>query len=359
MKDNVLLRMTEQTPTTLWCDSCDPDEVAASLQWGAIGATSNPPLVLAAVRAHLADWAPQAAAIAQAEPRLLETGIAWRLLIEQSLQTAHLLLSAFDATGGVDGRMAIQVDPNLHRDAVAMADQAEQLSRLAPNLTVKIPVTAAGVSAIEEATYRGVTILATVQYTVAQALAVAEAVERGLRRREADGLGVAAIHPQCAIMVGRLDDWLKAAVERDGVIIDPGHLEWAGVAVFKRAYQLFTERGYRTRLLSAAFRNHMHWSEFIGGAVTISPPFGWQKKYIASDITVEDRMERPVNPAVVASLYSHLPDFRAAYDIAGLAPAEFVDFGATRRTLRQFLGALTDLSVVVRDAALPEPIRKH
>src|SRR5260221_3632793 len=73
-------------------------------------------------------------------------------------------------------------------------------------------------------------------------------------------------------MVGRLDDWVKVVAEKENITTDPGYLEWAGVAVFKKAYQIFKERGYRTRLLSAAFRNHMHWSEFIGGGVVISPP---------------------------------------------------------------------------------------
>ena len=54
-------------------------------------------------------------------------------------------------------------------------------------------------------------------------------------------------------------------IEKENIAIDPGYAEWAGVAVLKKAYRLFRERGYRTRLLSAAFRNHMHWSEFIGG----------------------------------------------------------------------------------------------
>jgi transaldolase len=72
-------------------------------------------------------------------------------------------------------------------------------------------------------------------------------------------------------MVGRLDDWLKVVMEKNNLAIDPGYLEWAGVAVFKKTYRVFQERSYRLRLLSAAFRNHMHWSEFIGGDVVISP----------------------------------------------------------------------------------------
>ena len=118
---------------------------------------------------------------------------------------------------------------------------------------------------MEEATYRGISINATVSFTLPQAIAVAEAVERGLKRREAEGLDITTMGPVCTIMVGRLDDWLKVVMEKEKLSIDPGYLEWAGVAVFKKAYKLYKERGYRLRLLSAAFRNHMHWSEFIGG----------------------------------------------------------------------------------------------
>ena len=42
--------------------------------------------------------------------------------------------------------------------------------------------------------------------------------------------------PVCTIMVGRLDDWLKVLTEKGNITIDPGYLEWAGVAVFKKTY---------------------------------------------------------------------------------------------------------------------------
>src|SRR6202040_4291796 len=121
-------------------------------------------------------------------------------------------------------------------------------SELAPNMIVKIPVTQAGIPAIEEATYRGFSINATVCFTLPQCIAVAEAVERGLKRREREGKETANMGPVCTIMVGRLDDWLKVLVEKDNVAIDPGYLEWAGVAVVKKAYKIFRPRGYRIRL---------------------------------------------------------------------------------------------------------------
>jgi len=134
------------------------------------------------------------------------------------------------------------------------------------------------------------------QLTLPQAIAAAEAVERGLKRREAEGLEISTMGPVCTIMVGRLDDWLKVLMEKQKLSVDPGYLEWAGVAVFKKTYKLYRERGYRLRLLSAAFRNHMHWSEFIGGDVVISPPCAWQRRFNASDIEVTPRMDKPSTP---------------------------------------------------------------
>src|SRR6202158_2225613 len=124
-----------------------------------------------------------------------------------------------------------------------MVAQAVEFSQLAPNMIVKIPVTRAGIPAIEEATYRGISINATVCFTLPQCLAVAEACERGLKRREQEGKDISTMGPVCTIMVGRLDDWLKVVAEKQDITIDPGYLEWAGVAVFKKTYRVFQERG--------------------------------------------------------------------------------------------------------------------
>src|SRR5437879_9899985 len=163
-------------------------------------------------------------------------------------------------------------------------------SRRAHNRIVKIPATRAGIVAIEEVTYRGVSINATVCFTLPQCIAVAEAVERGLRRRESEGKEIASMGPVCTIMVGRLDDWLKVLLDKREITVDPGILEWAGVAVFKKTYGIFRQRGYRLRLLSAAFRNHMHWSELVGADAVISPPYAWQTRFNASYIEGRSRI---------------------------------------------------------------------
>jgi transaldolase len=115
------------------------------------------------------------------------------------------------------------------------------------------------------------------------------------------------------------------------------------------------ERGYRTRLLSAAFRNHMHWSEFIGGDVVISPPYSWQVRFNASDVEVRSRIDDPVSEVIEAELTRKFADFRRASTEQGLSIAEFDSFGPTRRTLRQFVSACHELDGVVRDVLIPDP----
>jgi len=219
---------------------------------------------------------------------------------------------------------------------------------------VKIPATRAGIIAIEEATYLGISVNATVSFTLPQAIAVAEAVERGLRRREAEGKDVRTMGPVCTIMVGRLDDWMKVVAMRDQTQVDAASLEWAGVAVFKKAYQIFRERKYRARLLSAAFRNNLHWSEFIGGDVVISPPHSWQVRFNASDVAVINRIDKPVDSRILEQLL-RIPDFQRSYEEGGIAVEEFDSFGATVRTLRQFIGACADLNALIRNFMLPDP----
>jgi transaldolase len=323
-----------------------------------VGATCNPVIALAVIRADLPRWRRRIAEIAGQRPTAREDEIGWLLVEELSRAAAALLEPVFDAQGGRNGRLSVQTDPRHHRDADALVEQALHFDTLARNVIVKIPATAAGIEAIEEVTYRGVSINATVSFTVPQALAVGEAVEVGLRRREAEGLDVAGMGPVCTIMVGRLDDWMKVSAEAGRVVLDPGFYEWAGVAAFKRAYGIYRERGYRTRLLSAAFRNHMHWSEFVGGDVVVSPPFDWQLRFNASDIHPEPRIDVPVAPHVVEALYGKLPEFRRAYDPDGLTVAEFDGYGATLRTLRQFLAAGAELEALVRDVVVPDPAKK-
>jgi transaldolase len=303
-------------------------------------------------------WRPRITELIAGNPTASEEFIAWRIMEEITVAASKLLKPIFDKSKGRNGRLSIQTNAQNYRNAKAMVEQALYFNSLYPNNNIKLPVTKAGVEAIEELSYRGISVNATVSFTVPQSIAVAEAVERGIGRRQKEGKDVSAMNPVCTVMVGRLDDWLKIVAAKKGIITQPGYFEWAGVAAAKKAYKIFRERGYRTRILNAAYRNHYHWSEFIGGEMSMTIPFEWQKKFNASDVEVKTRINDPVDPEIIAGLEKKFPDFCRAYDEKGMKPEEFEHYGATRRTLLSFIGGYADLLGVIRGIMIPDPDAK-
>ena len=353
--DSPLLRMTRETPTQYWNDSCAPDELSYAVERGATGATSNPSIVLDVMKSDRAHWVPRVRELAAANPTWSEVELTWAIVDEMAARGAAILQPVFDRAGGRNGRLSVQTNPANHRDPARMVEQAVHFATLAPNIQVKFPVTAAGIVAIEEATFRGVNINATVSFTVPQALAAGAAVERGLDRRAAAGGDIASMSPIVTIMVGRLDDWMKVLVERDDLAVHPDAPSWAGIAAFKRTYAIFGERGYRSRMLAAAYRHRLHWTELVGGDVSMTLTYPWQVRFNTSGIVARPRMDVPVDPALVADLYERIPDFRRAYEPDGMTPDEFEGYGASARTLRAFITSYHDLMGAIRDVTLPNP----
>ncbi|MHB8877198.1 MAG: transaldolase family protein [Myxococcaceae bacterium] len=353
-----LHQMVSTTATDFWNDSCSISELEYAIEHGAVGATTNPTIVVEVLKKELPLWRDRICQLAAQNPSGSEVEVSWKLIEEMAVKAAKLLHPTFVREQGKKGRLSIQTNPIYYRNPEALAEQALHFDRLAPNLQVKIPATAAGIRAMEEVTRHGVSINATVCFTVPQALAVAEAVERGMTRRAAEGGDCSKMAPVCTLMIGRLDDWMQVLAERDGIVADPGHLHWAGIACFKNAYALFKARGYRSRLLAAAYRHQLHWSELIGGDVVLTMPHVWQHRFNASSVEVKARIDDPVAPAIVSELLERFPDFGKAYRADGMTAEEFDSYGATRRTLRGFLKAYYELLSVVRDLMLPNPDAK-
>jgi transaldolase len=349
------LQRTVATATDIWNDSCAVDELAYAIEHGAVGATANPTIVHDVWQKDPRRWASRVRELAAERSAATEVDLAWAVVEEMSIAGARLLEPAFERFGGRQGRLSMQTNPTYWRSPEPMLAQGVHFTTVAPNIIVKFPATRVGIEVMEEATYRGVSVNCTVSFSVAQAVAAAEAVERGLSRRERDGLPTEDMGPVITIMVGRLEDWLRAQADRDGVIAHPAALPFSGVAVFKRAYGIFRERGYRARLLAAAIRHHLHWSEFVGGDVVITLPSAWQRKFNASAVEVRERMSDPVDDSHLDELLGRFDDFRRAYEPDGLAVEEFDTFPPTIRTLRSFIDSYHHLLAAVTDAQLPNP----
>jgi transaldolase len=356
--DCPLLWTVTGRPTDYWNDSCAIDELRYAVARGATGATSNPSIVLEVLRKDRAYWIPRITELAEANQAWTEVDLTWTVIEEMAVRGAAVLEPVFVREGGRKGRLSLQTNPANYRNTERMLEQGLRFATLAPNMQVKFPATRAGIVAIEQATAAGVSINATVCFTVPQAIAVGEAVERGLDALAARGGDVGAVSPVCTLMMGRLDDWMRVLVERDSIAVHPDALEWAGIVAFKRAYGIFRERGYRARLLGAAYRHRLHWTELVGGDVIMTMPHAWQERFNASGITPDDRIDEPVDAALVGELVERIPDFGRAYEPGGLTVDEFEGYGATVRTLRGFIASYHDLIAAVRDVVLPDPDKR-
>ena len=349
-----LTKMIKEFSTQFWNDSCSLSELKYAIARGATGATTNPVIVKTVLNTEFASYKNVLKKAITDNVSATEDDIAWHMIEYAAKLGAKQFEKIFDPKKGI-GRLSIQTNTKYYRNTQKLIEQALHFHSLASNIQVKLPATKAGIEAIEEVTYRGVSINATVSFTVSQAVAVAEAVERALVRRTKEKKSNTNINPVCTLMVGRLDDWLKIVVAKKNLTVDPEVLEWCGVAAMKHAYKYYKKRGYTTKLLSAAYRNHHHWSQFIGGDVIQTIPFAWQKRFNASKIAVKSRMDDEV-PQVYLKQLLKISDFKKAYAIDGMKISNFDTYGATVKTLIQFANGYDDLVKIIRANILQMPL---
>lgn len=333
--------------TEFWNDSCSYEELRQAVENGASGATTNPVIVLNVLKKELNDWDATIKEVVSNNPTATEDEIAWIIIKLLGEKAGSLLYPQFKESNGQRGRISFQTNAKFYRNKEKMITQGLELSNVIENSQIKLPASKAGIEAFEELTYLGVSINATVSFTCPQAIAVAEAVERGLNRRLEEGLSIDHMHPVCTIMVGRLDDYLKDYTKEHNIDIDPEILDLAGVATCKNAYELYKERGYRTKLLVAAFRNSYHFTEFIGGDIVLTITTKYQNIFNELDIKVDNYMDKDVAPEVLNELLK-LEEFRKAYYEDGLKPEDFEHYGAFLRTMNQFLNGYDELVKLIR-----------
>jgi transaldolase len=165
------------------------------------------------------------------------------LALQDLTQAADLLRPVFEATGGVDGWVSLEVSPLLANDTATTILAAARLHARAarPNLFIKIPGTPAGLPAIEESIFAGIPINVTLLFSREQYVAVAEAYLRGVERRIAAGRDP-KVESVASLFVSRWDVAVKGTVS-------PRYANQLGIAIAMRTY-----RAYRELLASARWR---------------------------------------------------------------------------------------------------------
>jgi transaldolase len=331
--ESYLQWLVRETPTTWWHDSADPDELRCGITHGATGVTTNPLLTSRTLRARPEIWTDALHGVSKdlpAERRAEE------LTSHVVRRAAGMLLPQFESTRGRWGYVCGQVNPARAGDREAMMAMARRYHAWAPNIAVKLPVTAAALDVLEHCAAEGITVTATVSFTVPQVLAVAERYQRGLERARAAGKQTGRCFP--VLMIGRLDDYLREVAHDRKAQVEEADIRQAGLAVAKRSYALFREQGYEAVLLPAALRGAYHLTELAGAEMVMSVAPNIQALLLETSVPREQRIERAI-PADVIRRLETIPEFLRAYEPKGMAPEEFLTFGLTQRTLAQFYDA--------------------
>ena len=333
--DTYLNWVISHTKTKWWHDSAEPAELDLGLARGAVGVTTNPYLSnLSVNRNRRGGWAGEIEAVlAQKLPAEAKAEELMRIAVTSA---ARKLEAEHRRSGGAMGYVCAQVNPSRAGDREAMLGMANRFHAWAPNIAVKLPATAAGLDVLEECVAQGITATATVSFTVPQVLAVAERCRKGVRRAGAEGRRPGRCF--AVIMIGRLDDYLREVAQDSRSGLAESDIRQAGLAVTKRAYSIYQERGYEAVLLVAALRGDYHLTELAGADLVMSIAPAFQEPFITKDFVREQRIGNEIPRDVIERL-GRLPEFVRAFEPDGMHPKDFISYGVTQRTISQFIEA--------------------
>ncbi|WP_184763170.1 transaldolase [Streptomyces griseoloalbus] len=204
------LRRLSDAGVSVWLDDLSRERLtsgslAALVEAGTVvGVTTNPSIFQAAIGSG-AGYEEQLADLAV---RGVTADEAVRMMTAADVRAAaDVLRPVYEATGGRDGRVSIEVDPRLAHDTAATVAEARQLAWLVdrPNVMIKIPATAAGLPAITEVIGDGISVNVTLIFSLERYREVLDAYLTGLEQAHAAGLDLAAIHSVASFFVSRVD----------------------------------------------------------------------------------------------------------------------------------------------------------
>ncbi|WP_199421691.1 transaldolase [Actinotalea solisilvae] len=220
---------------------------------GVVGVTTNPTIFASALSkgsaydAQLSELATEGVDVDEA---------VFRITTDDVRDACDALAAVHEATGGLDGRVSIEVDPRLARDTEATVATAERLWTTVgrPNLYIKIPATVEGLPAITRVIARGISVNVTLIFSLERYRAVLDAYMAGLEQAREAGIDLGGIASVASFFVSRVDAAVDAELDAIG---SPEAAELRGsiaIANARLAYRLYEEvvAGERWQSLAAA-----------------------------------------------------------------------------------------------------------
>ncbi|MHA3022145.1 transaldolase [Mycobacterium sp. BMJ-28] len=246
MTQNPNLAALSAAGVSVWLDDLSRDRLqTGNLQQlidtrSVVGVTTNPSIFQAALSKGTA----YDAQVKELAERGADVDATIRTVTTDDVRNAcDVLAKAYEASGGVDGRVSIEVDPRLAHDTDKTILQAIELWKIVdrPNLLIKIPATEAGLPAITAVIAEGISVNVTLIFSVERHRAVMDAYLTGLEKAAEAGHDLAKIHSVASFFVSRVDTEIDARLEKIGSPEALALRGLAGVANARLAYAAYEE----------------------------------------------------------------------------------------------------------------------
>jgi transaldolase len=248
-----------------WVDELSRDDtrnggLQAMIDDGIVGVTSNPAIFQKAVAgSDLYDDQLQELAENTDDPKEMFWGIAGTDIQE----ACDVLAPVYERSGGVDGFVSLEVQPDIAYDTQATIDEATKLHDMVdrPNLFIKIPATLPGLVAIEEMISRGKSINVTLIFSLERYREVARAYIRGIQRLVEGGGDPSGVRSVASFFVSRIDAEADDRLEKLGRDDLKGKLAIANAKLAYRVYgQVFSGSRWRSLEEQGATRQRLLWA---------------------------------------------------------------------------------------------------
>lgn len=330
--NNYLNWLSAETGSAWWHDSADIDELKDALQAGAVGVTTNPVLVRQAIYAKPDFWKPYLADMPQG---ISGTEKTLEIIRRVTVQVAKIMEPIHASTEGRHGYVCAQVAPSACANREEMVKMVRQLHAWAPNIAVKIPVTGAGLDVLEQCVAEGITITATVSFTLPQALEIGRRYQLGVEKARKAGIEPGRCF--AVVMVGRIDDYIRDVIHDNQIKgVEESDIIQIGTLIMKRALAIYKERGYQAVMMPAGMRGAYHAMDLSGAPIAMSIHPKIQAQLGKQVAPFEQRHEFDV-PADVIKRLEKVEECRRAIDPDGMVPNDFISYGVVQKTLAQFV----------------------
>jgi transaldolase len=286
-----VLGQLSEAGVSVWLDDISRDRLrTGNLQmliddFYVVGVTSNPTIFAKSLSsgdaydAQIADLKTRGVTVDEAARMITTYDIRW---------ACDVFRPVYDRTGGLDGRVSLEVDPRLARETEKTIAEARALWWMVdrPNLLIKIPATLEGLPAITRCIAEGISINVTLIFGLERYGQVMDAYMEGLEQAAAAGHDLSRIRSVASFFVSRVDTEVDQRLDKLGT---PEAEAWRGTAAVanaRLAYELFEQRiaKDRWRALSA---NGANIQRPLWASTSVKDPAFGDTKYVV-ELVVAD-----------------------------------------------------------------------